>query len=636
MKLARFGFGSPDPTVGAFVSNTNALIEQAMKMAASNCTIGVFPEQSIPGYPVEDLVLWDQFINGQWAQLERFAKATARSKTVYVLGLAVQHGASAYNVAAVVHMGEILGLVPKEKLPTYGVFYEKRTYAAGIPGFVSMVNGIPFGDLIFQFSFGKMAVEVCEDIWSPDGPMRRRSYSGAEIIVNISASPFRAGVVDTRKELISTRASDNIALVAYCNQRGGNDGLAFDGGAYLNVGGSMEFVGPRWTEGVCTTDVDLDRISRKRRENSTWRSDCETFLRTQKPCQVIMSTAATTCEHPDFRYPFPESRNFFIPSDRPAVSPRDQFFDDLIEGELTGLDGYFRKTGAFKCIGASNSGGKDSGLSVLFAYLYAKKRGVSAAEMRTFIQCFSFPTEFNSDLTKTIAHDMCAALGVGFKEIPIGAEVERAMKDVRLMFPKGVDFNDVGLQNVQARIRAKRMRDWANATGGMMLQMSNMSEKAVGYGTIGGDLEGDYSLLSNLPKSVIIELLKYMNRKYFQLEVIDRLINSVASAELKKDQADERDLMPFSVLDACIYLFVGEKMRPREMLVVLTQMFDGTYDREKLRLWVIRFINLFFNSLYKWVQSCESVHLGGIDLDRERALQLLAVMSKEWLELDKL
>jgi NAD+ synthase (glutamine-hydrolysing) len=636
MKLARFGFGSPDPTVGAFVSNTGELIEQAKKMAASNCSIGVFPEQSIPGYPVEDLVLWEQFIDGQWVQLERFAKATAEYKTVFVLGLAVQHGASAYNVAAVVHMGEILGLVPKEKLPTYGVFYEKRTYAAGIPGFVDAVNGIPFGDVIFQFSFGKMAVEVCEDIWSPDGPMRRRSYSGAEIIVNISASPFRAGVVDTRKELISTRASDNIALVAYCNQRGGNDGLAFDGGSFLNVGGTMEFVGSRWTEGVCTTDVDLDRISRKRRENSTWRSDCETFLRTQKPCQVIVSNAATTCRHHDFRYPFPGSRNFFIPSDSPSVNPRDQYFEDILQAELTGLDGYFRKSRAFKCIGASNSGGKDSGLSILFAYLYAKKRGVSAAEMPTFIQCFSFPTDYNSDLTKTIARDMCAALGVGFKEIPIGVEVEQAMRDVRLMFPEGVDFNDVGLQNVQARIRAKRMRDWANATGGMMLQMSNMSEKAVGYGTIGGDLEGDYSLLSDLPKSVSIELLKYMNRKYFELEVIDRLIASEASAELKKGQADERDLMPFVVLDACINLFVGERMGPHEVLEVLIQMFESMYGCEQLKKWVARFINLFFNSLYKWVQSCESVHLGGIDLDRERALQLLAVMSNEWLELDKL
>src|SRR3989338_8207836 len=165
MNLIKIGLANPDPTVGAFRSNTERLVQLAGQMSKEGCTIVCFPEQSISGYPVEDLLLWRKFIEGQWE-----------------------------------------GLVAREKLPTYGVCYEKRTYSAGIPGFVSSVNDVPFGDLIFQFPFGKMAIEVCKDIWSPAGPMRRRSYSGAETIINISASPYRAGVLGTRRELISTRA----------------------------------------------------------------------------------------------------------------------------------------------------------------------------------------------------------------------------------------------------------------------------------------------------------------------------------------------------------------------------------------------------------------------------------------------
>src|ERR1019366_9546129 len=143
---------------------------------------------------------WRAFVDAQWSELRRFARETASLGCASVLGLVVARGAHLYNVAALVHAGRVWGLVPKEKLPLYNVFYEARTLARGTPGLYDVIDGVPFGDLLFDLDFGTVALEVCEDGWSPDGPMRRRSYAGAELVVNVSASPFRVGITETRRE----------------------------------------------------------------------------------------------------------------------------------------------------------------------------------------------------------------------------------------------------------------------------------------------------------------------------------------------------------------------------------------------------------------------------------------------------
>src|SRR5215207_6149621 len=193
---------------------------------------------------------------------------------VFVIGVVVAREAHRYNAAAVVHRGRILGVVPKEKLPTYNVFYEARTFSRGRPYLESTLDGgVPFGDFIFRFDWGVLGVEVCEDIWSPDGPMRRRVYSGAEIIANISASPYRLGVSWTRREMIATRSSDNQCVIAYANGVGGQDNLIFDGGGYVCQNGRVLLESPRFAPGWWRQVVDLDRTSRLRAENTTWRDD---------------------------------------------------------------------------------------------------------------------------------------------------------------------------------------------------------------------------------------------------------------------------------------------------------------------------------------------------------------------------
>jgi len=191
MRLVKIGLASVNTIVGATRSNTDRLLESAESMAAEDVTLGCFSEQVIGGYPPEDLVQWRAFVASQRQHLERFAAATSDLGTVFIVGLTVPVGGQLFNVAAVIHHGNILGFVPKEKLPTYNIFYEGRTFSRGTPFLRLDAGGVVLGDFVFDFDFGTLAVEVCEDVWSPDGPMRRRCYSGAEVVVNVSASPKR-------------------------------------------------------------------------------------------------------------------------------------------------------------------------------------------------------------------------------------------------------------------------------------------------------------------------------------------------------------------------------------------------------------------------------------------------------------
>ena len=269
MRLVKLGIASVNTTVGAVRSNTDRCIEIARSFAAEETTLAVFPEQVIGGYAVEDLVQWRAFVASQRRELLRFADATKDLATVLVLGVTVGVGGDLFNCGALVHRGKVLGFCPKEKLPTYNIFYEARTFSRGTPGLALDAEGIFLGDRLYTFDFGTVAMEVCEDIWSPDGPMRRRCYSGAEIVCNLSASPFRAGVTSTRREMIATRASDNQCTIVYANLVGANDGLVFDGGGYVNQNGRPMLDAPRFQEGYRTTVVDLDRTTRCRREAST-------------------------------------------------------------------------------------------------------------------------------------------------------------------------------------------------------------------------------------------------------------------------------------------------------------------------------------------------------------------------------
>jgi NAD+ synthase (glutamine-hydrolysing) len=635
MRLIRVALANVNSTVGATRSNTDRAIELARASAADGATIAAFPEQVVGGYPPEDLVQWRAFIDAQRAELARFAEATADLGMASVVGLVVARGSHLYNVAALVHAGRVWGYVPKEKLPLYNVFYEARTLARGAPALFDRVGGVPFGDLVFELDFGTIALEVCEDAWSPDGPMRRRSYAGAEVIVNLSASPFRVGVADTPREMIATRAADCQATVAYVNLVGANDGLVFDGGGFVAQNGRLVLVAERFRECVQSVTVDLDRTRRLRTENTTWREDQEAFAPTA-PQVTRITVDAPTSGRAALSFPSPANRSFFLPLDARPRSPRDVFCEEILDALALGVGDYFEKNGCFRTIGVALSGGRDSLLVLAIARRWIERRWASSppaerrAKAQEILRAFYLPTRYSSAETCEAAERTARDLDAPFAVVSIDEAFERELRAVERMLQPGESLTPMARQNMQARVRSERMWTWANAAGGLFLQTSNMSEKAVGYVTIGGDGEGALSVIANVPKTVVNVLIDWLYEST-RWEGIRLTLLKPASAELAEDQEDERELMPFPVLDACFALFAGEKMAPAEVASALRAMFPE-HPAERLDGWAARFVRLFSASIYKWVQAPLSLHIGNLDLERERALQLPVVQRSDWQE----
>ncbi len=633
MRLLRIAVANVNSTVGACRSNGERVVSIAKAAAHDGASLVAFPEQVIGGYPQEDLVQWRAFISAQRAELEQVAAETADLGAALSVGVTIARGSHLYNCAALVHAGRIWGLVPKEKLPLYNVFYEARTFARGHAGLLDNVQNVPFGDLIFELDFGNVALEVCEDIWSPDGPMRRRCYAGAEVVVNLSASPFRLGVAETRREMLATRAGDNQATVVYANLVGANDGLIFDGGGYVSQCGRVLLDAPRFREGFTAINVDLDRGKRLRHENTTWRTDQESFVAISPRVHNIKVDAPTRSRQ-GLVYPAPPHKSFFLPMADDAGSSKRNFCEDILDALALGVGDYFEKTGAFKTIGVALSGGRDSLLVLIIARRFIETRyahlNVAArkAKATEVLRAFFMPTRYSSSETHKAAEVAARDLDVPFAVVSIDDAFERELTQIEGMLQPSESITAMTRQNVQARLRAERMWSWSNSAGGLFLQTSNMSEKAVGYATIGGDTEGALSVIANLPKTVVNYLLDYL-LETTGWEGIALTLKKPASAELADNQEDERDLMPFPVLDACFALFAGEKMSEPEVYEALVSMFSE-YEAEQLHAWVKKFIRLFVQSIYKWVQAPISLHVGNLDLERERALQLPVVQKAEW------
>ncbi len=630
MRLVRIALAHVNTTVGATRSNVDRAIAAARSACGDGATIVVLPEQTIGGYMQEDLVQWRAFVEAQWRELERFAVETQSLDAIVAIGCTVSQGAQLYNSAALVHRGQILGVVPKEKLPTYNVFYEGRTMAHGGPGLVGALGDVPFGDLIFQFDFGAVALEMCEDAWSPEGPMRRRCFAGAEIVLNLSASPFRVGITETRREMIATRSADNQCVVAYANLVGGNDGLVFDGGGLIAQNGRIVIDAPRFREGFSAATIDLDRTRRLRLENTTWRGDEQA----SGPTLVRKIESSTAPSREKLVYPPPPGSSFFLPGAEITKTARVAFCEDLLDALSLGLGDYFEKTGAFPRIGVALSGGRDSLLALFIAHRYVVRKFASegpskiAAKISEILRAFYMPSRFSSDETRAAAIATAKELGAPLTVSPIDDAFDREVVAMKGMLQPGEELTALARQNIQARVRSERMWTWANSTAGLFVQTSNMSEKSVGYTTIGGDMEGALSVIANVPKTVVNYLLDYLLETTGS-EAIRLTLVKPATAELAANQEDEKDLMPFPVLDACFALYAGEKMDVGEVKTALRAMFPKE-DVAKLDAFADKFGRMFTQSIYKWVQAPLALHVGNLDLDRERALQLPVVQKNEW------
>ena len=288
MRLAKLAVASVSPTVGAVRSNVSRLIAVANEMAAANVTIGAFPEQAVGGYPPEDLVQWPGFLVGQRARARALREGNRRARRRSSCSASRSRSADRSSTPP---PSCIAAASPascrKKSCPTYNVFYEGRTFSRGGPGLALDAGGVPLGDYRFAFDFGDVAVEVCEDAWSPDGPMRRRCYSGSEIVVNVSTLAVSHGHrFDAARNARDARRRQPGACCSTPTRSAARTGLIYDGGGFIFQNGRLVFEAPRFAEGWWSSVVDLDRTRRLRMENTTWRTDCEAFrLRARDWCR---------------------------------------------------------------------------------------------------------------------------------------------------------------------------------------------------------------------------------------------------------------------------------------------------------------------------------------------------------------
>jgi NAD+ synthase (glutamine-hydrolysing) len=518
MRTLRIGLCQINTTVGDIEGNTKKILDYVEKGKKMGADLLAFPEMAITGYPPEDLLLMPKFIEANLKAVRRIAKAT--SSITVLLGF-VDKKEDIFNAAALLQNGKVVTSYCKTFLPNYGVFDEDRYFKAGTENFIFVLNSVPVGP------------SICEDLWYPGDPIRTQAlYGGAELIVNISSSPYHAGKTAFREKMISTRATDNVAIVAYCNLVGGQDELVFDGGSLIfDQEGELIARGKQFEEDLVLADLDMEAVFRMRLHDPRIRR--ERLSEEEKSLQKI--------ELPDQSH---SSKR------KPSIPKRDNKpLDRLAEiyGALVlGTGDYIRKNG-FQKVLIGLSGGIDSALTAAVAVDALGKKAVVGVAM---------PSQYSSKESLEDAKTLAKNLGIQILTIPITGVFEAYLKTLAPSF-KGFK-PDVAEENIQARIRGNILMALSNKFGWLVLTTGNKSEMSVGYCTLYGDMAGGFAVLKDVPKTLVYELSKYKNKKEGKAIIPRNVFTKPPSAELRPNQKDEDSLPPYPVLDPILEAYVEE------------------------------------------------------------------------------
>jgi len=627
MRLVRIGMGAVSVKVGDFAENRRRLAAVIEDARAQGVHLLVTPELAISGYSLEDLVCWPEIAARSWEALEALAE-TCRDISVFV-GLPVRKNALIYNASALIHDGRICGLVLKKYLPTHSVFYESRNWMSWREG-VTTINGIPAGDLVFSLPYGMVSAEICEDLWSAQSPAYCRVLAGAEVICNGSASPFTPRKNAQRRRIVRGTAEHLACVYAYANLLGcDNSRLVFDGGGVLATPEHIVAEGPilstrSWT--LTSGIVDLDDIARIRAENSTWRQGIANSKQTAAVEVIDVPGACASANLEAYAAQMPatffdtelDTRNVETeagPCDGKGTESV-QYLDELFDALSLGLRDYFEKVGVFKRFLVALSGGRDSALCLLLAIRAARglNEGREPGRYAEYINTVYLPNKvFSSAATEQAARALAEELGVSFQVVSIAEEAEVALAKAAELAGGIEKVPPLAQQNLQARIRGNMMLNWANSVGGLLLVTSNLSEAAVGYTTTGGDNQGGYSPIANLPKTLISRLLEHVEQRD-GVKALRHVLDIPPSAELAPDQSDEVDLMPYVILDDLLYLFAKNRMALSDCWRTLCYR-HRDHDPERLRDWTADFGKRFVANQWKRDQHPVSMKVLDLDLD---------------------
>ncbi|TFG67183.1 MAG: NAD+ synthase, partial [Anaerolineales bacterium] len=484
----------------------------------------VFPELTTTGYPPEDLLLRPSFLRANLAAVKCITKLTT-GMTV-IIGFA-DVDEDVYNAAAILHDGMWVGTYRKQFLPNYAVFDEDRYFAPG-----NQVSVFKRGDVTF-------GVSICEDIWYPAGPPELQALQGgARLLVNLSASPYHGGKGHTREQMLRTRATDNSAIVAFCNQVGGQDELVFDGGSVIiNERGAVIARGAQFSEDLVVADIDAGAVFRWRLHDPRRRK--------------AASSELSVIELPEIAVPEPK------PEVTPHISSPLSHYAEVYQALALGTRDYVRKNG-FEKVVIGLSGGIDSTLVACVAADALGPENVTGVSM---------PSRYTSDMSNDDAAVLAANLGIHYMRIPI-EDVFNAYTKVLADTFRDMP-SDVTEENLQARIRGNYLMALSNKFGWMVLTTGNKSEMSVGYATLYGDMAGGYAVIKDVLKMLVYDLCTWRNTVGDHPVIPERCITRPPTAELRPNQKDSDSLPEYPELDAILQAYVEEDQAPEEIVKIL-------------------------------------------------------------------
>jgi NAD+ synthase (glutamine-hydrolysing) len=517
----RLALAQLNTVVGDLDGNRARILERLEEARSAGADLVLFPELAVTGYPPEDLLLRPGFLRAADRSLEEIARACR--------GIAALVGTPHFDrdlshACAVCVGGEVRAIYRKRFLPNYGVFDEARYFASGRDLFL-----LEHGDAL-------LGPTICEDIWQPGPPATELALAGAQLVTNISASPFHVGKDREREEMLKVRARDNACFIAFCNAVGGQDELIFDGhSVVLDDEGEVLARAPGFEEALLIVDVDPTVAVARRLRDVRRRALAQEFDPGDVP--VVHIGAPRAAE------PTPEAPT------APLVGELEQMRLAL---EL-GLADYVRKNG-FQEIVVGVSGGIDSALT---AGLAVEALGPDR------VHCVSMPSRYSSAETRRDARLLAESLGSPFLEIPIDGIVTAFEQALAETFAGREP--DLTEENIQARVRGNLLMALSNKFGWLVVATGNKSELSVGYSTLYGDLAGGFALIKDVYKTDVFRLARHLNERAGRELIPATIIERAPSAELRADQLDEDSLPPYPALDQVLEAYV-ELDRSREDL----------------------------------------------------------------------
>ena len=515
MSMLRIALAQINLTVGDIEGNAAKIVRNLERARDLRVDVVLFPELTLTGYPPEDLLLNRGFVTANREALENLLPHT-RGLTA-VVGFADRREAL-FNAAAVLHDGRLAGVYHKALLPNYAVFDENRYFVSG-------ETRVLFRRLLGPSTGSgvRIGVSVCEDIWHSDGPPRAQAEAGAEVLLNMSSSPYQSAKATGRERMLIDRAVDNAAVVAFCNVVGGQDELVFDGSSVIvDQRGEVVARAKAFEEDFVVADVEPGRAG-GRKSGGPGKSK-------EFRCEDL---------------PAPNTDRKPKPAVQPRLARRLAPLEEVYGALVLATRDYVAKNG-FERVVLGLSGGIDSALVAVIA--------VDALGPENVV-CVSMPSRYSSEHSGRDALEMARRLRVRLEQVPI-EPAHRAYLDMLSDLFAGTE-SGVAEENLQSRARGNVLMALSNKFGWLVLTTGNKSEMAVGYATIYGDMAGGFAVIKDVPKGWVYDLSRYRNEKLGEV-IPDSILAKPPSAELRPDQRDS-DLLPeYPVLDGILAAYVEE------------------------------------------------------------------------------